>query len=108
VIFYDEGGVACALMALKWDGKYEGNLKDLIEIKHWTRALWTVDIFCLLREFEMDVIFFTTCIGTASHHSEILWYSNNITEDAIRIRSLFEMASRYGWPIHEVSFLWCS
>ena len=89
-------------MILKWDNKSSSNLAELKSLKQWSRPLWTIDIFCLLKEFDVQCKFLTTCIGTGPHHKELVWYSADMEEDAVRVASMFERAATNRWDVQKV------
>ena len=69
--------------------------------------LWTVELYCLLRELKVDCIMLTQHAGITPSHHDISWYSENRTEnESERVTACFASARDHNWNILQV--LWSS
>lgn len=98
-------GIACLHMACKWSSYGKDNFQTIIldhELSVRTTPLWTIDLYCFLRENNINSIMYTTTIGISSAHRELGWYQNHLSDDINRVYSKFKLANDKNWIIHNI------
>ena len=98
-------GIACLQMASKWSSYCKDDFKTIIldhEISVRTTPLWTIDLYCFLRENNVNSIMYTTTIGISSSHRELGWYQNHLSDDINRVNSKFQLAKDQNWIINNI------
>ena len=74
--------------------------------------LWTVELFCLLQELDVHCVMLTQHAGFTPSHSDISWYSENLTEnESERVTACFAFAREKDWNVlqvitYSISCLW--
>ena len=103
-------GIACIEMVLKWIGIPESRYRwHLNELYLRSSPLWTVELFCFLREkFYVDCSMSTLCVGVNPSHLGIDWYSQHWSSHELgRIQRSFDSAAENSWIIEKVRIeLW--
>lgn len=103
-------GIACSTMVLKWANLVtlanksisKRNLIDETPYQYeWETPLWTIDLYCFLRERGVDAEMTTSFKGMNKTHKDIQWYQNhmNIDEDAELVEQKFQRAEDMKWSI---------
>jgi hypothetical protein len=97
-------GIACLMMVAKWISYCEDDLHNNIinnEISIRTTPLWTIDLYCFLRDNNIDCMMYTRTIGISSTHRDLSWYQNYLSDDSSRVDHKFKLAKDKCWIIHE-------
>lgn len=89
-------GIACCAMALRW----VGNVTDAspLEVDKKT-PLWTIDLYCFLRERGVETAYSTDVPGINEQHEKITWYQKHLDGDRARVEEKFAVARLRGWPV---------
>ena len=98
-------GIACLSMAAKWSSDCDNDLHNEIignELSIRTTPLWTIDLYCFLRDNNINSIMYTRTIGISSTHEELSWYQSHLSDDSNRVANKFQLAKDHGWIIHDV------
>lgn len=90
----------CSLSCVNMVTNYKKMNLTLLDIKKlWLNKekqknpiLWTIDIYFLLKELEIDCIFYTDYLGVRSSYSKEEFYQDCIDQDEKRINQLFSKA----------------
>jgi hypothetical protein len=93
-------GIACCNMVIKWTNK-----TDLIQFNRTTTSnmpLWTIELFCWMKEMDFDVCMYTNCKGVNPKHASINWYATGIENEEENVQELFAYADSKGWLVHQV------
>jgi hypothetical protein len=103
-------GIACSTMVLKWSNLVtlpnksisNRNLVDETPYQYdWETPLWTIDLYCFLRERGVDAEMTTSYKGINQTHKDIQWYQKhmNIDEHAELVEQKFHRAEAMKWNI---------
>ncbi|KAK9813421.1 hypothetical protein WJX73_007592 [Symbiochloris irregularis] len=88
-------GLACTLMVLQAAGIGAETLSSLHR-RCRTSSIWTIDLAHLLRHFHIHVQFLTQMVGANPAYADERFYMEQLQEDTVRVRHLFETASAKG------------
>ncbi len=89
-------GLACCLMVLKWlDREVPTFSTDR------NSPLWTIELFCLLKQNGVTCELHTNCIGFETHHLQFDWYAKNCSEkEQEKIETATKIVVENGWNSH--------
>ena len=75
---------------------------DASDLQLTTSPLWTVDLFCFLREHDVEAVMYTTCAGINNSHSKLSWYHQTHCDgDIERVARKFELVKSNKWQVQE-------
>ena len=95
-------GIACCNMILKWNHGSNIQLFDRHIVTSDEKPLWTIELFCLLKEVGMDVCMYTNCEGVNPEHRRLSWYANSSEREIRATRKRFAQAKDNNWNVYEV------
>jgi len=102
-------GIACCNMILKWNRVKYAPPFDRHIVSSDQKPLWTIELFCLLREVGLDVSMYTICEGVNPQHKRLSWYANSSTEyEAAATQERFQQARINQWKVYEVQRFYIS
>lgn len=65
------------------------------------KPLWTIELFGLLNDRNIDVSMYTNCKGVNPAHKELSWYANSNESEIVTTRERFDEATKLGWKVFE-------
>ena len=104
-------GVACCSMAQRWAnlsdngsgssnaGPSTGECPDQSMPVSKATPLWTIDMYCFLREQGLAAAFSTDVAGLNMQHSGLAWYQSHLEDDRVRVEERFQHAADRGWAV---------
>lgn len=95
-------GIACCNMVLKWNHGSNVQLFDRHIVASHEKPLWTIELFCLLKEIGINVSMYTNCEGVNPQHRRLSWYANSFENEISATRERFAQAKDNNWNVYEV------
>lgn len=97
-------GIACCNMIIKWNGNpLDQNLIDYSKVANGNETpLWTIELFALLKERNIDVSMYTNCKGVNPGHKNLNWYANSDENEILTTKERFDEATKLNWKVYEV------
>eukprot|EP01038_Epipyxis_sp_PR26KG_P018850 gene18850-26690_t len=90
-IFDWDCGLACCSMVLKWNEKHVNIISEEMLMK--SKPLWTIELFIILNELDVESIMLTKYVGIHSDHAKLDFYGEILEAEAQFIEAQFQYAS---------------
>ncbi|KAM0014431.1 putative guanylate cyclase [Helianthus debilis subsp. tardiflorus] len=91
-------GLVCALMVLKTLNINHYDIEDL-EAFCGTDSIWTVDLAYLLQKLSISFSYITITLGANPNYSLETFYEKQLTDDIVRVNTLFKRSKEAGIDI---------
>ena len=94
-------GIACIQMILLKLQKVTDDLRiyALRASLELPERLWTIDLANILRQFEIEPIYYTKTCRVDPSHGNLEFYKNDFAAEKMRVDSLFQKATEMGIEI---------
>lgn len=99
-------GIACCNMILQWSGNpHNHNLIDYQTVENGSETpLWTIELFSLLKDRNIEVKMYTSCKGINPAHKDLSWYANSNESEILTTTERFDEAVKQNWKVYEVMY----
>jgi hypothetical protein len=92
-------GIACTSMALRWCAVNLNSIDTTPMCVSRHTPLWTIDMYCFLRQRGINCEFSTQVPGVNAQHASLEWYTPHIDADRQRVEAQFQLAVNNGWVV---------